>query len=160
MKNSVSLAQLAEMETGEVANLPPDQLAMLLEEAASERKRLKAADDKLNGALLLRYGERASALRRAKGQDTGKVRVEDGDFVVSCDAPKKVDWDQAALRGAVETIRSWGEDAAEYVATEIKVSESKFGAWPSTIRKLFEPARTVGTGRASFAIEPKKREAA
>ncbi len=60
-----------------------------------------------------------------------------------------------ALAVAVATIVAWGEDPADYVTTEIRVPESRFTAWPPRIRAVFEPARTVATGRPSYSLEQK-----
>ena len=67
------------------------------------------------------------------------------------------EWDQPQLAAAIATLRGWGEDPADYVATEIKVPESRFTAWPPTHPALFQPARTVGTGRPSYALEQMER---
>lgn len=155
--NRVTLDRIPSLPLGEISRLPVEQLALLLDDLAEEKARIKRIDDWLNGALNLRYGDRAQALRRAQGKDAGAVRVEEEDgFVAVCDLPKKVEYDQDKLRVAVETVRSWGSDPAEYVATEIKVSETRYGAWPSEIRKVFEPARTVKTGKPTFRIEKSK----
>lgn len=155
--NRVTLDRIPNLPLGEISRLPVEQLALLLDDLAEEKARIKRIDDWLNGALNLRYGDRAQALRRAQGKDAGAVRVEEEDgFVAVCDLPKKVEYDQDKLRVAVETVRSWGSDPAEYVATEIKVSETRYGAWPSEIRKVFEPARTVKTGKPTFRIERPK----
>lgn len=57
-------------------------------------------------------------------------------------------------------IESWDEDPAEYVKTELSVSERAYGAWPAPIRKLFEPARCAKPGKVKIIIEPARREAA
>ena len=85
---------------------------------------------------------------------------QDGAYDIKITLPKRVDWSQPALAAAVETIKGWGEDPAEYVDTKITVSERKYDAWPSAIRDLFEPARTVKTGKPQFAVALAKREAA
>jgi len=155
--NCATLAQLDQMPIGEIARLPVEQLAMLLEDLAEERNRLKKLDDWLNGALTLRYGDRAQALRIARGQSTGRVNVEEENgFTVSCDLPKKVEWNQGKLADAIATIRSWDENPDEYVQIEIKVAETKYAAWPSAIKKLFEPARTLKAGRPSYTIKEAK----
>ena len=46
-----------------------------------------------------------------------------------------------------------GEDPENYVGIEIKVAESKYTAWPPGIRDLFEPARTLKTGKPSYKLE-------
>ena len=157
LTNRPHLDDVPTMTVGAIAGLLVEQLALLQDDLAEEKARIKRIDDWLNGALNLRYGDRAQALRRAQGKDAGAVRVEEEDgFVAVCDLPKKVEYDQDKLRVAVETVRSWGSDPAEYVATEIKVSETRYGAWPSEIRKVFEPARTVKTGKPTFRIEKSK----
>jgi hypothetical protein len=67
--------------------------------------------------------------------------------------PKKVEYDQPKLRAAVETLRSWGENPEHYIGIEFKVSEAKYNAWPPAIRTLFEPARTLKTGKPTFKLE-------
>ena len=155
--NRVTLDRIPSLPLGEISRLPVEQLALLLDDLAEEKARIKRIDDWLNGALNLRYGDRAQALRRAQGKDAGTVRLDDDDgFVAVCDLPKKVEYDQDKLSAAVDTVRSWGSDPAEFVSFEIKISETRYGAWPSEIRKVFEPARTVKTGKPTFRIERPK----
>lgn len=156
--NRTTLAQLTSMSAAEAASLPVEHLAMLLEDVAQLRKQVARADALLSAALDHRYSEMAMVARAGGGKDTGRVRLDDGEFVVIADLPKNVDWDAAKLAEAVETIRAWGEDVREYVSTKIVVSERKYEAWPSAIRKVFEPARTLGTGKPTYKIE--MREAA
>lgn len=84
------------------------------------------------------------------------VRVEDGEFVIVADLPKRVKWDQARLAAIVEEIRAAGEDPTEYVTIEFKVRERNYAAWPNSIRSAFEPARTVETGKPVYRIEAKE----
>ncbi|TCZ63914.1 hypothetical protein [Roseicella aquatilis] len=155
MSNRTSLAQLREMDAAQAARLPVDHLAMLLEEVGELKADSKRLADLLHDALHARYGAAAAAARRAEGKDTGRVRLQEDGFEVVADLPKKAEWNQARLAEAITTIRSWGEDPADYVATEIRVPESRFLAWPPRIRAVFEPARTVAAGRPSYTLEPK-----
>ena len=150
--NRPQLGDLTTMPIGEIAALPAGVLALLQEEAEEAAKAAHSLADGLNGAIALRYGERAAAARRAEGKDTGTVRFEDDDVTVIADLPKKVDWDHARLGAMVERIRSAGEDPADYVETTFRVSERKYGAWPAAIREGFEGARTVRPGKASFRL--------
>lgn len=156
MSNRVTLDQLTDLPIGEVANLPVEQLAMLIDDADELYERARKVRDWLNGALTIRYGDEAQDARRAAGKDTGIVRLPDEGFVVICDLPKKPRWDQAQLRQAVRTVESWGEDPREYVQFEVKVSEAKYKSWPTAIRSVFEPARVLETGRPSFRLQRKE----
>ncbi len=160
MSNRATLAQLRDMTQGQVNSLPMDQVALLLEDVADQKAEISRLSELLHSTLLHRYSDAASAARREAGKDTGTVTLHDGDFAIKADLPAKVEWDQAALRSALDTVRGWGEDPADYLAIVLSVPESRFKAWPESIRKVFEPARTVGTGKPTFKVERAKRRAA
>lgn len=65
---------------------------------------------------------------------------------------KRVDWNQLRLAALVEQIRASGEEPGEYIEVSFNVSERAYAAWPEPIRSVFEPARTVRTGRQSFKL--------
>jgi hypothetical protein len=150
--NRPQLEDLPTMPIGEIAALPADLLAVLQEEAEDAAQAARTLADWLNGAITLRYGDRAAAARRDEGKDSGTVRFDDGEVTVIADLPKKVDWDQAALGNLVARIRAAGDDPAEYVETTFRVSERKYGAWPTSIREGFEAARTVKAGKPTFRL--------
>ncbi len=52
----------------------------------------------------------------------------------------------------VARIRAAGDDADEFVETVFRVSERKYGAWPTAIREGFAPARLVKTGKPTFSL--------
>jgi hypothetical protein len=153
--NRTSLADLRTMDVRQLTTLPIDQLALLADDVAALKADAKTLGDKFATALHSRFGDQAAVTRRIEGKDTGRVRFQVDDFEIIADLPKRTEWDQARLRDAVATLRGWGEDPADYVAIEMSVPESRYAAWPPCIRALFEPARTVGTGRPSYTLTQK-----
>lgn len=153
-QNTPSVDDMLNMPTGELAQMPVELLAALQAELAHAAKQLKSATARFSNALEVRYATRASEARRACGKDTGTVRLVDGDYTVVVDLPKRVDWDQEKLAQMARNIAESGDDPAEFIDTKLTVSERKFGALPEAWRKGFEPARTVGFGKASFKLEP------
>ena len=153
--NRITLAQLRSVTPQQVAALSVADLAMLLDDATELKADAKRVSDLLHDALHHRFGAAAAALRRAEGKDTGRVRLEQDGFEIVADLAKKVEWQQSKLADAVSTLRDWGEDPADYVVTELRVPEARFTAWPPRIRAIFEPARTVATGRPSYTLQPK-----
>ena len=132
--------------------LPSEHLALLQEEARSTLDMAKRAVDWIEGAIALRYEQRAIAARASAGKDSGTVHFEDGAVSVTADLPKRVDWNQRQLADLVERIRAGGENPGEYVEVTFKVAERAYAAWPERIRTVFEPARTVRTGRQTFKL--------
>ena len=151
--NRLTLDAVPLTPIGEIAALPAEQLALLQQEAADALAKVKRLKDWLDSGIDLKYRDHAAALRRSAGKDTGTVRIENGDVVVVADLPKRVKWEQARLSEIVERIRAGGDDPSEYVTIEFAVSERVYGAWPNTIRAVFEPARGVETGKPSYRFE-------
>ena len=114
-------------DRGRSRNSPPRSLPACSTISAAQKASLRLVEDKLDAALDRRYGARAKQRRAEAGKDTGTVRFVDNDFTVIADLPKRVKWDQAKLRHAVEIIRTgWGDDPADYVKTKLDVSEAAF----------------------------------
>lgn len=152
ISNHITLADIHRMPVGQIAALPADQLALLKGAAEEQLTQAKSVADWLDGAISLKYADRAQDTRREAGKDTGTIRFEDDGVTVIAELPKRIDWDQALLAQIAENIASAGEDPAEFIETKLSVSERKYGALPESWRKGFEPARTVRTGKPKFRL--------
>lgn len=152
ISNHVTLADIHRMPVGQIAALPADQLALLKGAADEQLTQAKSVADWLDGAIALKYADRAQDTRQEAGKDTGTIRFEDDGVTVIAELPKRIDWDQALLTQIAENIASAGEDPAEFIETKLSVSERKYSALPESWRKGFEPARTVRTGKPKFRL--------
>ena len=152
ISNHITLADIHRMPVGQIAALPADQLALLKGAADEQLTQAKSVADWLDGAISLKYADRAQDTRQVAGKDTGTIRFEDDGVTVIAELPKRIDWDQALLAQIAENIASAGEDPAEFIETKLSVSERKYGALPESWRKGFEPARTVRTGKPKFRL--------
>ena len=150
--NRPTLDALRYLPVGEVIALPAEHLALLQSDAREALDAAKRTLDWIEGAIAMRYEQRAIGARAAAGKDTGTVRFQDGNVEVTADLPKKVEWDQQRLAALAEQIRAGGEDPAQYVEVSFKVGERAYAAWPERIRSAFEPARTVRTGKPSYRL--------
>lgn len=148
----MTLEDLTKQPPGVLDALPVEVLANLQTQAEAH-----LADASQMIAIL----HAVFARRYAQGlNDTGTHRRADGDYEIKVIVPKNVSWDQGKVAGAIETIKGWGEDPADYVDTKLAVSETKYNAWPPAVRDLFAAARTVKPGKPKFEIGLAKKEAA
>lgn len=136
----------------ELAAYAPDMLLDLKREATEALATAKAHADLVDQALALKYSQIAQAQRLVAGKDTGSVTFSDGPVRISVELPKKVEWDQTVLSRIVSRIHAAGEDPSEFVEVTYKVSESKYNAWPASMRSTFDSARTLKVGKATFRL--------
>src|SRR5690606_33241868 len=80
--NRISLDDLGLMPLGDIAALPGEQLALLQEETGERLRSVEAINEWLNGAIALKYTDRAAMARLEAAKDTGTVRLADEDGVV------------------------------------------------------------------------------
>lgn len=154
--NRTTLERMRAMQPGEIAALPPEELAMLVDDLKAAAQMQRADADLLLAALTRRYGERAAKARLDGGRDAGTVRLEDGAFVVVCGAPKNVAWDQKKLRAVWDRIAAAEDDPAQYIDVEYSVPEARYAALPEAMRAPFTECRSVKPGRPTFKFEPAK----
>jgi hypothetical protein len=137
---------------GDLAALASEALFQLKNDAADLLSAARAIVEHLERALELKYADRAHALRLTAGKDTGVVHFDDGRVRVTADLPKKVDWDQKRLAEITQRIAANGDDPSEYVEISYRISETKFNAWPESLKSAFAPARTLKTGKPGFRL--------
>ncbi len=144
--------QVLATPAGTLAQQPAELLFSIKNAAADLLASGKALSDHIDQAIDFKWSERARNLRHDAGKDTGVVHFDDGNVRVTADLPKKVDWDQARLAEITRRITDSGDDAKQYVEISYRVSETKFNAWPETLKSAFEAARTVKSGKPSYRI--------
>jgi hypothetical protein len=151
MSNRIHLEDLAGINPKALLDLPIDQLELLLSEAQANVTAADAVLDNLKSILAVRFESKAAELRRAKGKDTGIVRVVEGDYEVVADLPKKVVWSQPQLLQALSAL---GDLADEIATFDIKINERAFLDLAPEHQAILLPARTVKTGKATYSLKP------
>lgn len=94
-------------------------------------------------------------------QSTGKefgtmTFTRDDGFKCKVDFGKKVEWDQEKLAEIRAKITAANDNPDQYMAVEtktvIKVSETKYNAWPDALKRVFDSARTVTPAAPKVSI--------
>lgn len=150
--NRISPDEVLSTPAGDLAALSSESLFQLKNDAADLLAAAKAIVEHVDRALELKYADRAHHLRLAAGKDTGVIHFDDGHVRITADLPKKVDWNQKLLAEITRRISANGDDPAEYVDISYRISETKFNAWPESLKSAFAPARTLKSGKPGFRL--------
>ena len=129
LKNRVTLPDIDDHSLDDLAALPLDQLALLVEDADTAYLRAKTRRAKLANGCALKLGASLGTTR-------------DGPITVSIS--KRVEWDQAGLEGLA--------DPAITATTKRTVSERDYTAMPPARKAALEPFRTVRPGAPSVRV--------
>lgn len=143
----------------ELAEQSSESLFRIKSDAAVLLAAVKTVVEHIDRAVELKYTHRAHQLRLTAGKDTGVVHFDDGQVQVTADLPKKVEWDQAKLAEITRRIAASGDDPAQYLEIAYRISETKFNAWPESLKSAFAPARTLKTGKPGFRLALLKEKA-
>ena len=152
------LEQVLDASAADLSLQSSESLLRLKAEALAKVDLAKAVADQIDRGVELKYRERARRLRLEAGKDTGVIHFDDGMVRITADLPKKVEWDQKRLADITQRIAANGEDPAQYVEISYRVSETKFGAWPESLKAAFIAARTLKTGKSTFRLVPNSGE--
>lgn len=96
---------------------------------------------------------RRQLLLKEKDEPYGAISIIVGNRKVTVTIPKKVEWDSDKLEKIYSQIEKDGSDPDEYIDVEFSIAESKYKAWPSDLKKEFQPARTVTPRNQSLKIK-------
>ena len=150
--NPKSTDQILAIPAPELAALEPEDLFQLRSQAQELTSLANAVTERIDSALDLKYAKRAQILRLAAGKDTGVVHFDDGSVRITADVPKRISWDQKKLTEIVRRVAASGDDPTQYVEITYRVSETKFNAWPESLKSAFVSARTLKTGKPDFRL--------
>jgi hypothetical protein len=144
--------QVLATPAGTLAQQPAELLFSFKNSAADLLTDAKSLCDHIDQAIDFKWNERARFLRHEVDKDTGVVHFDDGNVRITADLPKKIEWDQTRLAEIARRISESGDDPKQYVEITFRVSETKFNAWPDTLKSSFNAARTVKTGKPSYRL--------
>lgn len=155
MSNRMTLDGLVAGVPEELAGvLSAEELDMLGADLKAEQDRVKGYDAALKAVLAAKYRSRAASERG--DEEYGTARINDGEYVVVSNVPKKVDWDQAVLAEIVGRIRASNDKPEQYVKIEYSIEEKKWNSWPESLKAQFLAARSVKAGTETIKLEKRK----
>jgi len=135
-----------------VRDLPLENVAALQRFITDAKSDLATLTNMVQAGLELRYGEQAKAQLLTEGKDTGTTHILDAGYDIGVEIAKETKYEPKGLTELVAKIKANGGDPSEYVEVKYSVLESKFKAWPKTIRAPFEALRTVKPKAPKFVL--------
>ena len=150
---SLTVETAHNMTLDELSNLSAGDLLSLQMQAKAYLDRTKSLKEWIDGAVALKYEQRAKLMRQDLGKDTGSVNFEDEGIRITADLPKRPAWDQKKLAVIADRIREAGDDPSEFIEIAYKVAERKYTAWPKALQETFADARTLKTGKPTFKLQ-------
>lgn len=158
MHSVISLESAKQMQIGQLADLSVEQLFFLQFQVNEHLSKSKLQKDWIDKAISLKYQEQSCHVRNINDKVTGTIHFNDGEFKITSNISKKIEWNQEKLKEVVCAIKEFGDNPYEYVDISYKVPESKYNSWPEHIKKFFRPARLLKTSKESFKIESTAKE--
>ena len=146
------LHHLLATPASDLAAQSSESLFRMKSDAADLLAAAKTVVEHIDRAVDLKYAHRAHQLRMLAGKDSGVVHFDDDQVRVTADLPKKIEWDQKQLADIARRIAASGDDPTQYVEVSYRVSETRFNAWPESLKSAFAPARTLRTGKPGFRL--------
>ncbi len=143
---------LPDLSVSQIAGLPHQQLQEFDIALVELMAWIRQAREHVNAALDQRYGNQGRAALNKSGKDFGVCHLTDGPLRITVDVPKKVIWDQGQLAEIAQRIDSAGDKVNDYIDIDYSVPESRFNAWPSTLKETFAKARTVKPGKTAYRL--------
>lgn len=118
ISNHINIDDLCKMPIAEIVALSSEKLALLQDAANEALRSAKTTCDWLEGAIALKYGDRAGMARTEAAKDTGTVRFDDGAVTVIADLPTRLaDLSEPQVLTLIEAAVTGYQDALrEYVA--------------------------------------------
>jgi hypothetical protein len=152
MNAALSSDQILQTPVGVLAQTSSAELFQLRSSVVERLAKERALQSHIDAAIDFRFGDRVNRLRLELGKESGVVHLDDGNVRVTSELKKEVHWDQAKLAQIAARISQSGEDVHQYIDISYSVPESRFKAWPETLRASFLEARTVKSGRVSYRL--------
>lgn len=152
LESKFSIKEIMQIPIGELANYNPSRLYILHEQMQINFEQAKRLRDWIESAINLKYEEKIRAKRLRLEKDSGVVHLEEDGFKISCDLPRKIEWDQRKLQIIIASMMSYGANINDFVETIYHVPERKYNSWSESMKKEFMPARIVKHGRVKYKL--------
>ena len=149
---STTLADVKKLTITELTELPASELLPLQQAAQDAYSQAQATKLWVDGAIAVKYHERAERLRQELGKETGVIHFDDAGVRVTANVAKKPEWDQSQLAAIAKRMWQSGEDPGAFIEMRYHINERTYHAWSGTLKADFATARTIKHGKPTYVL--------
>lgn len=139
-----------------IRDLPLTMLMAWSQQAKAAQEFWKEVADLCSAEAVRQKRAEIDKIMADKPDQAGTSKIDVGELVLEVSVSKKVEWDAEKLKAAAKRLQEGGHNPAELIDIDYSVKEKAYSAWPSNIRDIVRPARTVKTGEPKAKFIPKE----
>lgn len=147
---NVSIGSLTKYET--------KQLYEYLTEANKRLDEAKKFREWIHSAIALKYDPFVKAKRLRMEKDCGIIHIDEQNFKITNDIPKKTLWRQDILGKLLAGFVAKGGNIPDYVEVTYHIPEAKYNALPEKIKHQVNAARIIRLGNPVYKITKRTQE--
>lgn len=151
-KLATTTIDILKIPIGSLSKFETKQLYEYLVEANKQLEEAKRLKQWLHSAIALKYEPFVSAKRRRMEKDSGVIDLEEPNFKVTNDIPRKIEWRQDILGKIVCQFLLQGGNLSDYVEVYYHIPEEKYESLPEEIKHKVKPARIIKLGNPVYKI--------
>lgn len=152
MTTNLTTDNILNVPIGSLAKYETNQLYELFTEAIGKLDQAKKMKEWLHFAIALKYDVFVNAKRKRLEKDTGIIHIDEPDFKITNDVPKKVEWNQKLLGKVAGELIMKGANLADYIEVIYHIPEAKYNTLPQYIKELVNPSRIIKLGNPVYKI--------
>lgn len=158
MTTNLTTDNILNVPIGNIAKYETKQLYELLTEATGKLDQAKKMRQWMHSAIALKYDVFMKTKRQRLEKDTGIIHIDEPDFKISNDVPKKVEWNQKLLGKVAGELVIKGTNLSDYIEVTYHIPEAKYNTLPLYIKDMVNPARIIKLGNPDYKITKRTQE--
>jgi hypothetical protein len=152
MAMNLTTDNILNVPIGSLTKYETKQLYEYLTEANKRLGEAKKFREWIHSAIALKYDVFMKTRRQRLEKDTGIIHIDEPDFKITNDVPKKVEWNQDILGKLLAGFVAKGGNIPDYVEVTYHISEAKYNALPEKIKHQLNAARIIKLGKPIYKL--------
>ena len=151
-KRPIAAIDILNVPIGSLAKFETKRLYEYLVEATKKCEEARRLKQWLHAAIALKFDPYIGAKRHRLEKYIDIIYLEDSNFKISNEVPKKIEWRQDVLARLLASFVAKGGNIPDYVEVSYHIPEAKYEALPQELKYKFNAARIIKLGNPVYKI--------